>query len=194
MFPIGHLTKHQVRALAKKYGLPNARRKDSQGLCFLGDVTLVDVLKKELNPTQGAVVDEKGAVIGSHQGAALYTLGQRYGFTLFAHAPNTKPHYVISKDIAKNILVVSTSALPTAYTATNLELEEVNWIGDSTKSDCQARFRYRQTLIPALLDSKNGIARVCLKKPFYIPEGQSLVLYQGARCLGGGVIAHTILV
>jgi tRNA-uridine 2-sulfurtransferase len=186
LFPVGGLEKVEVRKLAETFALPNAKRKDSQGLCFLGDITIEDMLHKELTLTKGEVLDEKGAVVGAHEGAARYTLGQRHGFTLFTLTPDAEAHYVIKKDISTNTIVVSRSKFPQGATNTKVMLTSTNWIETpTTGATYQARFRYRQTLIEAkVLDPHT----VLLQEPHYLPTGQSLVLYKGNECLGGGVV------
>jgi len=189
IFPIGHLHKSQVRALAQKFGLPNAARKDSQGLCFLGPISVQDMLHQELAPTVGDVLDASGAVIGSHHGALLYTLGQRHGFELHADAPNTLPHYVVGKDVAKNTIAVATEKFPAQASQTLISLSNANWIGTRTDGGYTARYRYRQKLIAAALTGTN----ITLHEPHYVPVGQSLVVYQGERCVGGGIVDITTL-
>jgi len=191
LFPIGHLQKSKVRELAAQFNLPNAKRRDSQGLCFLGDISIDDMLMQELAPVAGNVLDEKGAVVGTHRGAVLYTQGQRHGFELSAHTPDTQPHFVISKDITANTITVSTSRFPTSVTKTTAVLADVNWI-DMPKEDgaYEARYRYRQTLIPATIATPT---KVILAEPHYIPYGQSLVVYKGDECLGGGVVDSAAL-
>ena len=193
LFPVGHLQKPEVRRLAKKFGLPNSDRKDSQGLCFLGPVSINDMLHKELQLVPGNVLDEKGEVIGRHEGAAAYTLGQRHGFELSAQTPYTQPHFVVAKDIMRNTITVSTNKFPEHVRETVVELSETNWIGEHKDGEYSARYRYRQKLIPAELVGD----LVVLKEPHFVPEGQSLVLYDlprgkagGARCIGGGVILN----
>ncbi len=186
LFPIGHLQKPEVRRLAGKFALPNADRKDSQGLCFLGPISVGDMLKKELHPAPGDVLDESGAVIGTHEGAQLYTLGQRHGFALKAHGPSAPPHYVIAKDMTANTITVSASKFPAGASKTTLKLGSTNWIGEVESGKVSARYRYRQELIPAHLDRQSGA--VTLEEPHYAPPGQSLVVYKHDRCLGGGVI------
>lgn len=186
IFPIGHLHKTDVRKLAEKFCLPNASRKDSQGLCFLGDLSLDDMLEKELHPRPGDVLDETGAVVGKHDGALRYTLGQRHGFTLFAKTPETKPHFVIAKDVEKNTITVSLHRFPQHAAGVELSLIETNWTSELPKT-CFARYRYHQTLIPAEVSERGSV--VTLLVPHYVPLGQSLVLYtQGGQCLGGGIV------
>lgn len=195
LFPVGHLTKPQVRALAKSFDLPNARRKDSQGLCFLGDLSISDLLTQEIRPTPGDVLSETGIRIGRHDGAALYTLGQRHGFTVDTTTTSgQKPMYVIAKDMSHNTITVSENKFPQGASHTSLEITDCNWIGSVRPGECMARFRYRQTLIPAQIHTVGSSSTVVLSAPYFVPEGQSLVLYRGTRCLGGGVINDTHLI
>ena len=193
LFPVGHLQKPEVRRLAKKFGLPNSDRKDSQGLCLLGPGAINDMLHKELQLVPGNVLDEKWEVIGRHEGTAAYTLGQRHGLELRAQAPNTQQHFVVAKDITRNPITVSRNKFPEHVRETVVELSETNWIGEHKDGEYSARYRYRQKLIPAELVGE----LVVLKEPHFVPEGQSLVLYDlprgkagGARCVGGGVILN----
>lgn len=186
LFPVGTLQKPQVRALAKKFGLPNATRPDSQGLCFLGDISISDMLVQELETDAGNVLAEDGTIIGRHRGAMLYTPGQRHGFELLAHIPHTSPYFVISKDVEHNTIVVSTSRFPAHAKKTVITLTDTNWIGTVESGSCMARFRYRQTLIPAECTITPEKTTVTLLQPHYVPLGQSVVLYCGERCVGGG--------
>ena len=195
LFPIGHLSKPKVRALAEQFALPNAKRPDSQGLCFLGDLSLEALLRKEVGPTPGDVLDEDSNVIGTHVGHALYTLGQRHGFTLYTQSPVTPILYVTAKDPLANTLTVSASPLPKDARGVRVELGDCNWLGPAEEAPLMARFRYRQKLIPAEQIARSGrSATVELKEPYYMPLGQSLVLYAGSRCLGGGVIEGATLI
>jgi tRNA-uridine 2-sulfurtransferase len=194
IFPVGTYTKKEVRLLAKKYDLPNADRKDSQGLCFLGDISIEDMLQREVAPKEGDVVDESGKVLGSHRGVEFYTLGQRHGYTLFVHTPELPPHYVVGKDLERNRLVVSSSKFPTSSVGVKIILMNTNWIGDIEEGACEARYRYRGELLAAELKKKNEGVEVVLNSPQHVPPGQSLVLYRGTRCLGGGVIQSATLI
>lgn len=189
LFPIGHLHKPEVRRLAEKFGLPNAARPDSQGLCFLGPVSITDMLQHELLVVPGDVLDEEGTVVGKHDGAVLYTLGQRQGFTLFVHTPTSVPHFVIAKDTEFNTITVSPNKFPANATKTTVELTEVNWIGAQPTGPCMARYRYRQQLIPAEVAGNT----TTLQEPHYVPVGQVLALYDGKKCIGGGVIEKSTL-
>ncbi len=194
IFPVGGMQKPHVRKIAQRFGLPNASRKDSQGLCFLGDISIKDMLQRELDIQPGPVLAENGDVLGTHQGAALYTLGERHGFTLATQSPDATPMFVIATDIDNNTITVSPNRYPTDSTATDLSLVECNWIGAVTPGTCQARFRYRQTLLNATIETMGDESRVVLAEPFHVPLGQSLVLYQGDRCLGGGTVDNSELV
>lgn len=192
LFPVGHLQKSEVRALAQKFGLPNAARKDSQGLCFLGDIGIEDMLTKELPHQRGVVFDEEGHSIGEHHGAVLYTLGQRHGFTIVAQGNNGLPHYVVAKSIKDNTVTVSTSKTPRGN-RTRLIISNENWLGTVKTGHYFARFRYRAELIPAVLEKEDQGSVIVLKGAHLAPEGQSLVLYQGERCIGGGIIAEATI-
>ena len=188
LFPVGGMQKPEVRILAKKFRLPNAERKDSQGLCFLGPISIGDMLTRELKPQPGKVLTERGEVIGVHDGAVLYTLGQRHGFTIHTHSTDSQPLFVVAKNIEKNTITVSPDKYPLDATRTKIALREENWIGEKISGVCQARFRYRQQLIPATLFFQSGAAVIELEEPYYVPLGQSLVLYKGERCVGGGSV------
>lgn len=192
LFPIGHLEKIKVRTLAEKFGLPNAKRHDSQGLCFLGGISIEDMLRNELTLVPGDVLDESGTIVGAHSGAALYTPGQRHGFEL--HPPaggqvhqDTPPHFVIGKDIEFNTITVSESRFPREASQTKVTLADTNWIDTPQIGIAyEARYRYRQKLIPAKVGS--SVNEILLAEPHYIPYGQSLVVYKGEECLGGGIV------
>ena len=196
LFPVGSFTKQEVRRLAKKFGLPNSDRKDSQGLCFLGPVSINEMLHKELQLVPGDVLDENGAVAGKHEGVQAYTLGQRHGFVLTLQTPDTRPHFVVAKDITRNTITVSTNKFPEHARTTEITLSDVNWIGEHREGSYMARYRYRQKLIPTRLqrtvlrNGSQGLSFVTLEEPHFVPGGQSLVLYDGARCVGGGVILN----
>jgi tRNA-specific 2-thiouridylase len=189
IFPIGDLEKTAVRTLAASYKLPNATRKDSQGLCFLGDISLTDMLEHELHPVPGVVLSEEGECIGTHNGAVLYTLGQRHGFTLQARSGTPfEPQYVIAKDIVQNTLTVSPMKHPKGKKHTHIRLVDTNWIGEVRSGQYAAQYRYHQAHIPALATIGSGKDCVELSAPYFVPLGQSLVLFDGRRCLGGGII------
>jgi tRNA-specific 2-thiouridylase len=206
IFPIGHLKKTAVRELAKKFKLPVAEKKDSQGICFLGAVDLKEFLKHYIKEKKGKVVNMKGEVIGFHNGVVFHTLGERHGFIITKKGPNDNRYYIVSKDIKKNILVVSQKkdskdlgafALGDkgqgTHGAENLLylLKDTNWISETPKPNknyiAQIRYHgeflsYRIKIFP-----KNK-AEIIVSKPSMIASGQSIVLYDGNICLGGGVV------
>ena len=112
LFPVGHLNKTEVRKLAKKFKLPVAEKKDSQGICFLGAVDLKEFLKHYIKEKKGKVVDENGDEIGYRNGVVFYTLGERHGFTITQKSPNDKPYYVVGKDTKRNTITVSQFPIP----------------------------------------------------------------------------------
>lgn len=207
IFPIGHLEKTKVRELARDFQLPNAEKKDSQGLCFIGKVDIKAFLSHYLKTETGKVLDEQGWVIGSHPGAVLFTIGERHGFAIDDRhkTPNDRPYYVIAKDPESNTLVVSNKGeTDQLISATrSAQIGKINWISGSgpeikRKFPFQARGRYRQELQNIRLSQPQNGAN--LKKPqeivdieFENPQdtltpGQSLVIYDGENCLGGGIL------
>lgn len=186
LFPIGEYTKPQVRELARKFGLPNAERKDSQGICFVGEVNVVDFLKQYLPVKLGKIIDVNGTVLGTHEGAQYYTIGQRKGIGL-----GGGPYFVVQKDIDRNILKVAKDEK--VLYQNELMIRDINWLSENTKDNplqVEARIRYRQQLAPALL-SKTG--ENSYKLTFQDPQravtpGQVAALYQDAQLIAGGVI------
>jgi tRNA-specific 2-thiouridylase len=184
-FPIGEFTKSGVRALAKKFGLPNAEKPDSQGICFLGDVSMEDFLGRFLPLERGRVVDTEGARVGEHHGAALYTVGQRHGFT----TNKSQMHYVVAVDVATNTVIVSTDRNDAARA--EIELEGAHWINPQTLPlEVEAQARYRETPVKVRIERRKEGARVIFSKPHIAAPGQSLVLYERDRCVGGGTISQ----
>lgn len=179
-FPVGGFTKPEIREKARDFGLPNAARPDSQGLCFVGDVSMRDFLSRFMPLKRGQLVNETGVAVGEHDGAALYTVGQRHGFRLAHDAPEG-PYYVTSVDAANNIVRVSKKRSSTEHK--EAKIDTVHWIAE-THAECDAVARYHSKSVRARL---NG-ARVFFDKPLQVTPGQSLVLYEGNVCLGGAVI------
>lgn len=193
LFPIGGYTKDEVRKLARKFKLPNADKADSQGLCFVGQIPVKDFLQAELGKNPGKVLNEKGEVIGRHDGALFYTIGERHGFTVNNQTPNQEALYVISKDIKKNtITVASKQKIADDKLVSKIDLTKVNWVSSGeapTKTNLTCRIRHRGDFLPCKLEIKNGGVSIVLTTPRPdIASGQSLVLYDGNTCLGGGVI------
>lgn len=187
IFPVGGLLKTEVRKLAKKFGLPNAERKDSQGLCFIGKFDFKEFLKAELKPKGGKVINEREEVIGRHEGAVLYTLGERHGFIITAKTPHDKPYFIIKKNIKDNVLTVSDKPQETTGAKEELELGNANWfVKPKPNKNYTCQIRYHGALLPCKI--KNG--KAVLNKPvFDAAAGQSAVVYDGKLVAGGGVIS-----
>ncbi len=192
IFPIGNLKKTEVRKLAKKFNLPVAEKKDSQGICFLGAIDLKEFLKHYIKEKRGKVMLEKGEMIGWHNGVVFHTLGERHGFTITKKNPNDKPYYVVGKDIKKNILYVSEdNKISYSNILQNYKIKEINWIEKAPKENknysCQ--IRYHGELLPCKIKcATSDVAQVFLGKPVLAASGQSCVIYDQDICLGGGVI------
>lgn len=188
-FPVGHLPKTEVRKLARKFDLPNADRKDSQGLCFIGKFDFKEFLKETLDPKPGEVSNEDGKVIGTHDGAVLYTAGERHGFDIFDTEPRDEPYYVISKNIPENTIIVSIDPQKTSSSKKEIVIENINWTsGEAPSPDkkYQCRIRYRGELHSCEFVAPDKI--VFDKKIAGIAPGQSAVIYDGNVLMGGGII------
>jgi tRNA-specific 2-thiouridylase len=187
LFPVGNIEKPEVRKLAKKFGLATADKKDSQGLCFIGKIDVKEFLSHYIDEKPGNVVNEKGEVIGHHDGAFFYTIGERHGFTITKKTPHDEPYYVFAKDIEKNTISVSTKENQPEG-KTSVKLKDVNWTsgfpGKNVKA--MARSRYREALQEVLINDENLVTFTTPQ--FTLSPGQSLVIYNGRECLGGGII------
>lgn len=188
LFPVGDLTKEEVRALAKKYDLPTAEKKDSQGLCFVGKINFQDFLQKYIEARPGQILNPNKEEIGVHEGAQFYTIGQRQGFGI----ANTKPQYVAKRDIATNTIVLAEDKNNSLLYREEIGVENFNWIsGKSPKMpcNCSARIRYRQQLAPcAILMSSDDIRIRFVEPQWAVAPGQSVVFYKNGEMLGGGII------
>ena len=187
LFPIGGLKKAQVRKLAKKYNLPNAEKKDSQGVCFLGEVELTDFLKDFIPQREGLILDEDGKVLGQHKGVHNYTIGQRHGLQV---GGLEEAHYVAEKDLKTNTLVLTPQKDSRVYKK-ELILTDLNFINQPKDKSVCARFRYRQKLQPAKLEKTKSGYKLTFQKPqSFVAPGQSAVFYSkdGKELLGGGII------
>ncbi len=177
LFPLGKMIKPDVRRIAKRAGLPTAEKKDSQGICFLGQVTLPDFLSEYLPVRQGAVVDLAGHKLGTHSGAHFYTIGQRQGIGNLKHQKGNRLHvplYVVKKDVRRNTVTVAEGSDNPALFRKELELKDLNLISPRHSNILQnvgmsvlARVRYRQPLAKATLCVENGkgIKSVRAKRP-----------------------------
>jgi tRNA-specific 2-thiouridylase len=193
LFPVGHLVKKDVRVIAEKADLSTAAKKDSQGVCMLGDLDMKDFLKHYIDEVPGDVVDSTGTVVGKHDGVWFFTIGERHGFKIDGAYSEQGPWYVVKKDIENNTLVVRSSQEKIEEIKNTIQIDEVNWISKKMPelgTTIQFRTRYRETLKQGtILSIENKIWTI---QSDDISEtacsGQSLVMYTGTQCLGGGVI------
>lgn len=191
LFPAGDYLKPEVRKLAKKFGLPTAEKKESQGVCFVGKLDFADFLRKYIPKKDDEVRDTSGNVIGKHDGVYFYTIGQRHGLGI---GGTKKPLYVCAKDFKNNVLIVCEGNDPALFKKA-IFAKDVNWIGNvghSVSNKCKARIRYRQPLQDCEVYAKNKTeVKVIFKKPQRaVAEGQSVVFYKRQEMLGGGVIRN----
>lgn len=188
LFPIGNLEKREVRSRAAKLNLPSAGRPDSQGLCFVGDIDMHTFLKEILDTEEGNVIDEKGNVIGSHDGAALFTVGQRHGFTISNRDLSGKIMYVQRIDILKNEIQVGENISFSKRKA--IDITETSWTQDRTPEvgKYTAEVRYHQKPQACELKHEKDKVSIVFEEPQLAAPGQFLVLYKGEECLGGGEI------
>ena len=193
LFPVGNIEKPEVRKLAKKFGLVTAEKKDSQGLCFVGKVDMKEFLKHYLNEKSGDVLNEKSEVIGSHEGAFFYTIGERHGFTVVKKTPHDGPYYVVAKNLEKNTITVSQKEPGEILKNEKIiTLSKTSWTRElpMVGKKYQARIRYRAPLESCTLEQvRVSHARFVFETAQNaVTPGQSLVLYDGDECLGGGII------
>lgn len=190
LFPIGDYTKPQVRDLAKKFKLPNADKKDSQGICFLGKVSLDEFLGNYLPKKRGAVLTTAGEKIGEHKGSYFYTIGQRHGLGL----SGAEPYYIADKDLENNVIKVAAGSENPSLYKKEIELVDVNFISPQSTVIKQlqvlARVRYRQPLTKAYFILNDSYFKLIFDEPIkFVAPGQSAVFYKkDGEMIGGGVI------
>jgi tRNA-specific 2-thiouridylase len=186
LFPIGDMTKPQVRERARELGLPTADKKDSTGICFVGEVDIRAFLKERIPEDPGEIVTTTGEVVGAHEGVAFYTIGQRHGLNVGGGTP----FYVVGKDAAAKRLVVSSNFHPRLFDKT-VSAFQSNWFRRPIAGDrVAARVRYRQPLQPCVITAIDGNAVAAeFDEPVRaVTPGQSVVFYDGEEMLGGAVI------
>jgi tRNA-specific 2-thiouridylase len=187
-FPIGAYTKPRVRALAKQFHLPTAEKKDSQGICFIGEVPMRKFLQQYLAPRPGKIVTVEGEAIGTHEGVMYYTIGQRKGLNVGGGIP----YYVADKDVKKKTLIVAKGAHHPSLYQKMLRADAVHWISGRASRlpfDCTTKIRYRQEDQSCRVEKDQRGIRVTFALPQRaITPGQSVVFYEGMTCLGGGTI------
>ncbi len=197
LFPIGHLPKAEVRRLAAEAGLPTAAKKDSTGICFIGERDFRDFLSRYLPARAGEIRDPAGVVLGEHAGCWYYTLGQREGLQLGGvRGRPAAPWYVVGKDVHRNIVYADQGADSPYLRSTRVDTEAAHWIAGQPPAAtfaCTAKTRYRQEDAPCevRVDADGRLSVAFASPQRAVTPGQSLVLYRGEECLGGAVIAGT---
>lgn len=198
LFPIGNLDKPEVRELSAKYGLATADKKDSTGICFIGERNFRQFLSQYIPMKEGDIKTLDGKVVGRHTGVFYYTVGQRKGLGIGGIDGGEGKWFVVRKDVAKNILYVSQGDQSMLF-KDNLICESFSFVNGSpmltdgqllgNEFACQVRIRHRQALQNAICNINNGIVSLQFETPQRaIAEGQYAVVYVGEVCIGGGVI------
>jgi len=196
MFPLGEMSKRDVRALARRAGLPTHAKKDSTGICFIGERPFRDFLARYLPRTPGAMITPQGRVVGTHQGLAYYTLGQRQGLGIGGTRDgDTGAWYVAGKDLAANRLIVVQGAEHPLLRRRDVYAGDVHWIAGAPPrlpGRYAAKTRYRMADAPCAVSAHRDALRARFDEPQWAPTpGQFLVIYDAEVCLGGGVIEAT---
>ena len=194
LFPIGELQKKDVRALCREKGLSVAGKKDSTGVCFIGERNFKKFLMEFLPARPGDMVDETGKKIGRHDGLMYYTLGQRRGLGIGGtRGGNGESWFVIGKDLKQNLLIVQQGEQDELYSL-SLRADHMHFIaGEAPAKEfvCTAKFRYRQEDQAVRVCMEGESAQVLFERPQRaVTPGQWCVLYQGEECLGGGPIDY----
>jgi tRNA-specific 2-thiouridylase len=191
-FPVGNFGKRKVRRLAKKYRLPNATKKDSQGVCFLGPLDMKKFLAHYITEKEGDVLDEQGEIVGKHRGAVFFTLGERHGFVLDDKHQSKDSLYVIAKNMKDNTITVSNNAKPKKEEENHIiKIDNCNWINKIPKIEkkYKAQVRYHGELYDCSISSlKEREAILLFDNIVLVDKGQSIIIYEKETCLGGGVI------
>lgn len=189
LFPIGSLTKPEVRQEAEKRGLITAKKKESMGICFVGKVGIKEFLKQYVTTMPGPIVDQNGREIGEHDGAIFYTIGQRHGLEI----GGGMPYYVTGKDMGTNTVRVTNDISDKSLWSKSLTLTSVHWINEPPHSSetIRVRTRHRAPMIgvESLRMLDNGDCNITVADEIRaVTPGQSAVLYADGRCLGGGIV------
>ena len=197
LFPLGNYTKPQIREIAEKYNLKTAKKKDSTGICFIGERNFNEFLSKYLPAKKGNIVNTEGKILGRHNGLMYYTIGQRKGIGIGNTKEGTgEPWFVVDKDLEKNELVVTQGDNSVLYSK-GLIATDFNFINKDEITfplNCTVKYRYRQDDSKAVINKLNeNEYEVIFDKPQKaVTLGQIVVAYNGEKCLGGGVIDKII--
>ncbi len=193
LFPVGELEKPEVRALAREHALPVHAKKDSTGICFIGERDFKEFLSQYLPARPGRIRSADGTELGVHDGLMYYTLGQRQGLGLGGHAAGTgEPWYVLHKDLTDNVLYVGQGHDHPLLFATELSAGQISWVAGEPPAptfECAAKTRYRQPDQACTVTVADDRVVVRFERPQRaVTPGQSVVFYAGEECLGGAVI------
>jgi tRNA-uridine 2-sulfurtransferase len=197
LFPIGHLPKPEVRRLAAAAGLPTAQKKDSTGICFIGERDFRQFLGQYLPARRGEIRSVDGQTVGEHEGVFYYTLGQREGLQIGGvRGRRDAPWFVVGKDVATNVLFVDQGGDSSWLMSTTLDSEPAHWIAGSPPAqvfDCTAKVRYRQPdqACSVTVNHDGGVSVRFQAPQRAVTPGQSVVFYRDDVCLGGAVILRT---
>lgn len=198
LFPVGELEKYQVREIAKEMGLITHDKKDSTGICFIGERKFTEFLGTYLPAQPGNIETPEGEVIGTHQGLMYHTLGQRKGLGIGGMKnSNDDPWYVVDKDLERNVLIVGQGGHHPRLMSTGMTVNQLHWVDRTGPVDgCHitVKTRYRQQDVPCTLTyTDEHTLRVVFDEPVAaVTPGQSAVFYDGEVCLGGGIIDQLI--
>jgi len=192
MFPLGELHKDEVRQIANERGLPNHDRRDSTGICFIGERPFRDFLQRFIESPPGPIETPEGDVIGEHHGLAYYTLGQRQGLGIGGlREYSDEPWYVAGRDAGRNVLIATQGRDHPLLWSDELTATDLRWLDDAPADGfgCAAKTRYRQSDAACRLERAGDSLRVHFERPVWaVTPGQYAVFYDGDVCLGGGVI------
>ncbi len=198
LFPVGELEKHQVRDIAKEMGLITHDKKDSTGICFIGERKFTDFLKTFLPAQPGDIETSEGEVIGTHQGLMYHTLGQRKGLGIGGMKNSSEdPWYVVDKDLKRNVLIVGQGGQHPRLMSVGMKVNQLHWVdrkGPENGKQITVKTRYRQQDVPCTINYLDEqTLEVIFDEPVAaVTPGQSAVFYDGQVCLGGGIIDELI--
>jgi tRNA-specific 2-thiouridylase len=191
LLPVGNSKKSSIRNEAKNAGLITAQKKDSQGICFLGHVDIPEFLSHYIDLKVGEVLNTEGQIIGTHNGAFVYTNGQRHGFSISINTSTRTPYYVVDRNIQANTITVSNKK-PVINKNSSIKISHVNYIDWEPKIDMiiaiQTRYRQKTSLCTVTSVSADTITLSFTEEAEEVSSGQSCVFYDGMRCCGGGII------
>jgi len=196
LFPVGDMAKPEVRKIAAAHQLVTHNKKDSTGICFIGERRFKDFLQQYLPAQPGAMETEDGTVIGTHSGLMYHTIGQRQGLGIGGvRGGSEEPWYVAAKDLARNVLVVVQGTNHPLLFSSALRTSSIHWINDAPPLplNCRAKTRYRQPDQDCVVSATDGGYLVTFHQPQRaVTPGQSVVFYRGDVCLGGGIIEQAL--